>query len=363
MVAATVFSLLVVEVGLRVQAALEDRGILKPDLIADLEAPAPPAEAELGHLIAISDNPRIIYELRPNLDVVYVGHRLHTNRHGLRGRELPPGKVEGTARIIGLGDSIMFGLGVGDDQTYLAIVERRLNGALPSRDWQVVNTAVPGYNTVMEVETLAVRGLAWEPDLVILDFVGNDLALPNFIRLPRPVLSLDHSFLAELVERRTGGWRDRSVFKLMTSLGIGPAPGYGVGEEALATDPDLVPAAYRDHVGWAGFRGAMLRLRRLADAHGFAVLVLSLSPDPGQLQERAFALAEELGFFTHDGGAALARYMAEHGMIDYRGSALTLSAVDPHPSALGHRVIAEDLVAVLLDQILPAAGLLPPKES
>ena len=41
-----------------------------------------------------------------------------------------------------------------------------------------MNTGVPGYNTYMEVAALKQKWLFYEPALVVIDFVGNDLDLP-----------------------------------------------------------------------------------------------------------------------------------------------------------------------------------------
>ena len=63
-----------------------------------------------------------------------------------------------------------------------------LNAAYPQKTWEIINTGVPGYNTVMEVATMRAKGLALEPDIVILNVVTNDLNLPT--RLLKRVRSL-----------------------------------------------------------------------------------------------------------------------------------------------------------------------------
>ncbi|MFN8643456.1 MAG: SGNH/GDSL hydrolase family protein [Candidatus Binatia bacterium] len=51
--------------------------------------------------------------------------------------------------IVGLGDSIMYGVGQAPDQTYLAEARRRLAGRT-ARPVEILNLAVPGYNTQQE---------------------------------------------------------------------------------------------------------------------------------------------------------------------------------------------------------------------
>ena len=102
-----------------------------------LAEPAPiPADGvvRLGHLLQLDQNDRVVYVARPGLDgVLYAGAPLSTNGHGFRGREVAHAKPPGVVRIVGLGDSVMFGQGVADDETYLAILEAELNARHPER--------------------------------------------------------------------------------------------------------------------------------------------------------------------------------------------------------------------------------------
>ena len=51
-------------------------------------------------MIRLSRNRRIIYELKPNLDVTFKGHRVTTNESGFRGTYHPPEKTENAIRAI-----------------------------------------------------------------------------------------------------------------------------------------------------------------------------------------------------------------------------------------------------------------------
>ena len=101
-----------------------------------------------------------------------------TNSAGMRGGELAPRERVGW-RILGLGDSFTFGIGIEDEQTYLRQLEQLLNGArgpqaLPA---EVLNGGVPGYGTIHELRYLEQIGLRYAPDLVLLGFYeGNDVS-------------------------------------------------------------------------------------------------------------------------------------------------------------------------------------------
>jgi hypothetical protein len=47
---------------------------------------------------------------------------------------------------------------------------------------EVINFSVPGYNTAIESELIKQKVIHYNPDLIIIGFVGNDLDLPDFIR-------------------------------------------------------------------------------------------------------------------------------------------------------------------------------------
>ncbi len=344
-VGSTLVAFLAFEGAFRVHGHLENRGVLDETFDAGI---APPEEgpAELGHIIRPSPNRRIVYELEGGLDVTYSGARVVTDEEGFRS---PSGARElerAGYRIVGIGDSFMFGLGVAGDEPYLAVLERRLRERHPELDARVLNMAVPGYNTVMEVAALEEKALAYRPHLVIVEFVGNDLRLPNFIRRKKPVLSLGRSFFVDFVKRRLERRGDLTVFQRLAEQGLEPG---------LGRDLDEVPAEYRDMVGWRAYVEAMGDLRRLSFEHGFEVLSITLQP-PSPLQDKVMALSEELGFYALDVGAVFDRFLRQRGIEEYMGSPLARSTDDGHPTALGHRIAAGAIYRTLrAEYLLPAA--------
>jgi lysophospholipase L1-like esterase len=299
-------------------------------------------------MIRPSASPRIVYELWPGLDVQFdIGNqkrpgRVTTNRAGFRGRDHAVPKPSGTFRIVGIGDSLMFGWGVDDGEDFLAVLEERLARERPESHVEVLNTAVPGYNTVMEVATLEEKGLPYGPDLVVVGFCPNDASLPNFIRPVRDVLSLRQSFLLEFVRSR---------------LGPAPPPGDALvlaprraDDRAFEDEPALVPGPYRALAGWAALRGAFRELRLLSQKHGFSVLVTAFVPGfDDERKRRGLDIAAREGFPVLDFGEVEGRYMRSHGITEYAGSALTVSATDLHPSALAHAMAAEEMARFLAE--------------
>jgi hypothetical protein len=338
---ATLGALAAVEGYFRARAWTLDRQVFTAE--DESSAPIPAGtHVSLGQMIRLSGDDRIVYELIPNLDVIFNGERVRTNASGFRSPECATAKLADTFRVIGLGDSFLFGWSLPDGADYLSLLGGMLDERMRTNRCEVINTAVPGYNTVNAVATLEAKGLAYVPDLVVLGLVGNDLDLPTFLRTPRDVLDPSRSFLVDALR----GASDRAALELA-------APREGA-DRGFERDPERVPKEHRHLVGWEPFRSALERLATLSREQGFSVAVVFLSPKRRTVIDEGLDLARELGFLVVDLGPTFEDYLSQHGEKRFRGSALSISAEDSHPSATAHRIAAEALYAALTRE-----GLLP----
>jgi len=98
--------------------------------------------------------------------------KLDTNRQGFRGPEIPTSKNK--FRILVLGDSIAFGPGLEENETWPRRLEQDLDGKA-----EVINAGIPDLGTREELKLLAEEGLPLEPDLVVLAYYLND-SLPPY---------------------------------------------------------------------------------------------------------------------------------------------------------------------------------------
>ena len=92
-----------------------------------------------------------------------------TNEAGLRGSETPRMNPD-TIRILCLGDSFTWGMGVADSETYPARLEDLLRVEYPQLDIQVLNGGTPQYGSRDELAWLKDRGAELKPDFLILFF-------------------------------------------------------------------------------------------------------------------------------------------------------------------------------------------------
>ncbi len=96
---------------------------------------------------------------------------------GLRDREFAIPKPPGTRRILLLGDSVVYGVGVPRDAT----LSRALENALSSRghEVEVVNSGCHGWSTYNQLHFYRDHGHAFGADLVVLVFCLNDIVDPR----------------------------------------------------------------------------------------------------------------------------------------------------------------------------------------
>jgi lysophospholipase L1-like esterase len=126
-------------------------------------------------LYARSDDPRLQYQLRPGEEGLRVhGQEVRVNRRGLRGAEITAAPAEGVRRIFVLGDSVVFGWGLAEEETFSSQLEAELRGR--GLAVEVLNGGTPGYNTLSELAHLESVGLPLAPDLVILGVSLNDFS-------------------------------------------------------------------------------------------------------------------------------------------------------------------------------------------
>jgi len=122
-----------------------------------------------------SDIPGVPYQLKPDLDRFWGAGRVITNGEGLRDRRSFGSQPDGALRILALGDSVTFGFGVDQDDTFPRELERLLNDVEPQgKAVEVINAGVNGFNLSDEVHYLRRLLERYHPGLVVWTLVAND---------------------------------------------------------------------------------------------------------------------------------------------------------------------------------------------
>ena len=319
--------------------------------------PATWHEPQTRHL----ESPLLGWVLPPSSESFTIDAPVSVNALGLRDREIEARKPEGTRRILCLGDSFTFALGVRLEDLYVKQLERRLASEGGALRIEVINAGVAGYNTRQELITLLTLGMSLDPDLVVVgfywnDLVGNEEPLPDLERTPRlagtqPLAS----------EQGRDTWiptpiRDalrKSVLLYLSVTGVKglaaqvdpPADPYSVVQRALLSGDAATLEPY-----WKATAARLLEIAAAAKARGIPVILLVF---PGENEVRHDF--PELVF-----GERLAEIWAPTGFpfVDltsrYRASLRAgenpFLPYDLHPNAVGMRIASDALYEVIRER-------------
>jgi hypothetical protein len=362
----TIVALLVAEGIVRLQHYLrEDRRPLEVQLRSfRAQAKSSMHDLDLGDIVQPSRHAGIVYELRPNVRGQFVGEPLLINSQGLHDYEYRRRKDAGTFRIVGVGDSSLFGWGVPFEDSGLKVLERRLNEKSRAQKIEVINFAVPGYNTAMEAETFVKRCLEYAPDLVLLNFNTNDYDVPNFMRRPADLATLRRSYLFDLAY---------SVYDGVMGLERQPPPFDFMNRttalrqaEHLDEDPAL-PDEYRYMVGAKGVVRALERLAAAARENTISFVVFTVKAYPGldpkyerdELRDGQRELLEResrrLGFHFLNTYPYYMNYLNQHPNANL-ATVFAVSEIDGHPNSLAHSIDAQAIFDYLVAHQLRASG-------
>ncbi len=156
------FSFLLLLVSLSVSFAIGE-AILR--LVGYRGAP----QSNISNIYEVQD-PILDWRYIPNSEVQLGGLVFKYNRAGFRDVDHEVNKPKGITRIMVVGDSVSEGNGVRSEAVFSRALQARLGPG-----YEVINIAAGGLNTPQEVHLFESEGLQYKPDLVIINFVLNDI--------------------------------------------------------------------------------------------------------------------------------------------------------------------------------------------
>jgi lysophospholipase L1-like esterase len=310
----------------------------------------------------------------------YIGVPVAINAVGLRDdHEVALPKPPGVFRILGVGDSVTFGYGVRLEETFLKVLEQRLNaepiGAHPMR-YEVLNAGVGATGLNDYYHYIEAAASALEPDVILVNVVLNDIepprntegtARPAAAGSPGLVRQINGALLLHSEAYLLAYTSFKSLLYRARVLDINRVHEY----DFLPLEPpsDKQGAAWRASLAWLD------RIASLTRSRGWP-LVVAIFPMEVQLTPELLALYRR-EFGTRLGSEALSgdpqRRVREWGasrdvpVVDVlptfraaareplylRNRAITYDPV--HPNPLGHRIAG----AALYDALAPALSRSP----
>lgn len=301
-----------------------------------------------------STNPILGFELKANCrsdnpDFIQTYER--TNSHGQRDRERTLPKPDGVRRILLLGDSVVEGYGLRESET----ISHQLEDLYSDESTEVLNFGVSAYCTRAEIELLEVKGLQFDPDVVVLVFVEND-----FDNFNREAFSLEGTVNRPEVVKTL--FRRSHLFRLAS-----------IKLNLFNFKAEADPIRWnKDAIGDNNVAEGLGRFRELADSHGFQPLIViwprflddhitdvCLMP-----KDSSRLVVEYLAAMYNIPAVRLSEYFQRH-LAESAGSVnprlLYSSGDELHPSPEGCRVTAEALKQILaaldIGRTLSARGI------
>lgn len=293
-------------------------------------------------------DPELGWRLVPGAEDSWLGVRVRINAEGMRGPTRGTVKPPGVRRVLVLGDSVVFGAFLERDEDTLPA---RLEEAL-RRDGAVecLNAGVGGYSPWQEALWLERRGLAYDPDLVVLGFVLNDVT--EWLGLARFGGEGEGFQLEHTLPAGPRAWIERwSVVRLLRERAARRRRTLSPWTLMLEPNRDDVQAA------WRATQASLDRLRATCERAGVPLLLV------------VFPFREQLRRDGLDAPQTILGWWAGRRPIAYLDPLPELRAevragrLDPdalfvdevHPSASGAALFAERIAAEIRSR-----GLLPP---
>ncbi|HOO57306.1 MAG TPA: SGNH/GDSL hydrolase family protein [bacterium] len=125
-----------------------------------------------------SSVPGLEFELRPEAVFKIDGKQRRLNNMGFLDRDFRVEKADGGFRVVCLGDSMTNAISLPDGDSYVKLLEKKLGQTPPGVGTEFFNMGIGGYNTAQEWLVYEYKAKELNPDVVMVQFLLNDLTLP-----------------------------------------------------------------------------------------------------------------------------------------------------------------------------------------
>lgn len=318
-----------------------------PCLIAEagLRLVAPPADSEsLWRKLPSA----VEWSGQPHARGLHTGVPVAFNAFGLRDAERSPQPAPGTVRVLALGDSVTFGLGVPQDLTYPRQTETLLSKARGA-PVEVLNMGMPGYNTIHQLAQLRELGLGLQPKIVVVGFLYNDIELSSGQKGSGSVETAETSLPRKIKSGFNAAalWlKKNSLFVAWVSPRVGNAlRPFGV--KGLGQVGEIKDQYVDTNPQWRRMQEALLEMKRITAERGIELVVMVI-PAMTRFTDAAYPIKEyhqAVAAFCQDQGIKVLDLLPKFWGQD--GTRYWISTTDGHPNAEGQRRMAVALAEFL----------------
>jgi lysophospholipase L1-like esterase len=144
-------------------------------------------------------DPHLPYKTEPNSTIVFKTDEFKVeyehNSLGLRDTEHAFVKPGNTFRILGLGDSFTYGSAVAFEHTYLYQLEKKINIGMNSNlKAEIIKAGLPMYQPMSERILLEHYGQKFQPDLILVGILPNDI-IGTYLSMDATAVVTDDGYL------------------------------------------------------------------------------------------------------------------------------------------------------------------------
>jgi hypothetical protein len=281
-------------------------------------------------MVQTAENPQVYYELRPELDALFRGAAFSTNSVGLADQEYSVDKPPDTFRAVVLGSSLTMPSGVAIENAWHSVVEDALNERSTTRRFEFINFGVEHYGLGEIVATLRHKAVRYDPDLVVL-------ALTSYTAW---VLWNDDRPAFEVPPRAFRFFEFTALHHLSRVYDLGLYRAKKDRRETVTGPEEYLAQLSR----------ALREMNQIADDRGssFVVVWMGFVRPTLTTQNRLTHAARTHGFTVINASRPL--FNSPLSKLE-----LQVGVGDPHPNAVAHELMAEEIQAGLsLRSLLPA---------
>ncbi len=305
----------------------------------------------------------------------YNGVPVSINSLGLRDHEFAIPKPSCVVRLLSLGDSVVFGFGVPNEDVYPKVLESELNrSATGGVRYEVVNAGVEGTGLDYYYRFLLLRAPRLQPDLILLGVTINDITTYPEVEASasEPPASLQNSddWLRPVsgwlvTHSQLYLWSYMSLKSLLYKLGV-----LDINKVHYYDFFPLMPPSKEQSRAWNSTLRMLDKIVALARERRYPLVVIVWPMDVQLSRHNLELYRTQLGVsvgdqalsgepqrriaeFCRANGVPMVDPMpafrqADHGQLFLRNSAITFDPV--HPSIAGHHLL-EQVIFRALNQI------------
>ena len=302
--------------------------------------------------IVQSGDGRLGLSYTPGWTGYYAGAMTTINSAGWRGPEFSPEKMPGKTRILGVGDSFVFGKAVNDEETFLFKLEQKLN-AEGNGNYETINAGVERINTVGALRRFKEKNmLGLAPDVVVLGFTVRNDAQDSRNRSEFRKLRRRGSFLLRLSS--SDGFKSFADYSRIVRI-LRSGAQWAVNGEETRLYYDIILKNYADDSRtWNNCREALLGFAEICRENRiplvfviFPMYTVEISQTYKDYPEDFRNVHKKLeAVFSGIEGVTVIDMLDDLTATELKVRDLTVP-IDMHPNAIWHEVLAGKLYSVI----------------